>query len=102
MVKYPGDQNYNDPFPIDANKNNQPSPYYSIGGAGYQSGTEKARLRDVNQLMQFLKEEAVDNENGIFADDGYAYITAFVDENVYIYNPITNQQDLTSRAHTSL
>ena len=95
MVKYPGDQNYNDPFPIDANKNNQPSPYYSIGGAGYQSGTEKARLRDVNQLMQFLKEEAVDNENGIFADDGYAYITAFVDENVYIYNPITNQQDLT-------
>lgn len=95
MVKYPGDQNYNDPFPIDANKNNQPSPYYSSGGAGYQSGTEKARLRDVNQLMQFLKEEAVDNKNGIFADDGYAYITAFVDENVYTYNPITNQQDLT-------
>lgn len=95
MVKYPGDQNYNDPFPVDGQKNNQPSPYYSSGGAGYQSGTEKARLRDVNQLMQFLKEEAVDNENGIFADDGYAYITAFVDENVYIYNPITNQQDLT-------
>lgn len=95
MVKYPGDQNYNDPFPLDNTKNNQPSPYYSESGAGYQSGTEKARLRDVNQLMQFLKEEAVTNSNGIFADDGYAYITAFVDENVYIYDPRTNQQDLT-------
>ena len=96
MVKYPGDQNYNDPFPLDRTKNDQPSPYYSESGAGYQSGTEKARLRDVNQLMQFLKEEAVTNSNGIFADDGYAYITAFVDENVYTHDPTNNnKQDLT-------
>lgn len=97
MVKYPGDQNYNDPFLLDHTKNNQPSPYYSRNGEGYDGtvNTEKARLRDVNQLMQFLKEEAVTNSNGIFADDGYAYITAFVDENVYIYDPRTNQQDLT-------
>lgn len=99
MVKYPGDQNYNDPFPLDLDKNNRPSPYYSRNGEGYQNNgtvnTEKARLRDVNQLMQFLKEEAVTNSNGIFADDGYAYITAFVDENVYAYDPRTNVQDLT-------
>ena len=57
--------------------------------------TEKARLRDVNQLMQFLKEEAVTNSNGIFDADGYAWITAFVDENVYAYDPRTNLQDLT-------
>lgn len=99
MVKYPGDQNYNDPFPLDNTKNDQSSPYYSSQGEGYKKdgtvNTENARLRDVNQLMQFLKEEAVDNINGIFDVDGYAYITAFVDENVYAYDPRTNVQDLT-------
>lgn len=99
MVKYPGDQNYNDPFPLDHTKNGQSSPYYSSDGEGYKNdvtvNTEKARLRDVNQLMQFLKEEAVDNINEIFDADGYAYITAFVDENVYAYDPRTNVQDLT-------
>lgn len=100
MVKYPGDQNYNDPFPLDPDKNNKPSPYYSRNGDGYQNNgtvnTENARLRDVNQLMQFLKKEAVTNSNGIFADDGYAYITAFVDENVYTHDPTNNnKQDLT-------
>ena len=100
MVKYPGDQNYNDPFPLDPDNNNQPSPYYSSDGDGYQNNgtvnTEKARLRDVNQLMQFLKVEAETDEHGIFDADGYAYITAFVDENVYAYDPTNNnKQDLT-------
>lgn len=99
MVKYPGDQNYNDPFPLDHTKNGQPSPYYSEKGEGYKNdgtvNTKNARLRDVNQLMQFLKDEAVDNKNGIFDADDYAYITAFVDENVYAYDPRTNVQDLT-------
>lgn len=99
MVKYPGDQNYNDPFPLDRTKNNKPSPYYSSGGDGYQKNetvdTEKARLRDVNQLMQFLKEEAKTNSNEIFDANGYAWITAFVDENVYAYDPRTNEQNLT-------
>lgn len=98
MVKYPGDQNYNDPFPLDNTKNNQASPYYS-DGEGYKNdgtvNTAMARLRDVNQLMLFLKDEAVENKNGIFDADGYAYITAFVDENVYAYDPRTNVQNLT-------
>lgn len=99
MVKYPGDLNYNDPFPLNPDKNNKPSPYYSSDGDGYQNNgtvnTENARLRDVNQLMQFLKEEAVDNANGIFDADGYAWITAFVDENVYTHDPTNNnKQDL--------
>lgn len=99
MVKYPGDQNYDDPFPLDNTKNDQPSPYYSSDGEGYKNdgtvNTENARLRDVNQLMQFLKEEAETDKYGIF-EDGYAYITAFVDENVYAYDPRTNnKQDLT-------
>lgn len=99
MVKYPGDQNYNDPFPLDPDNNNLRSPYYSDGD-GYQNNgtvnTAEARLRDVNQLMQFLKDEAVDNANGIFDADGYAWITAFVDENVYTHDPTNNnKQDLT-------
>ena len=96
MVKYPGDQNYNDPFPISGRENNQPSPYYSLSGAGYKSGTENARLRDVNQLMQFLKEEAEKTNSTIFDNDGYVSITAFVDENVYTHDPTNNNtQDLT-------
>lgn len=96
MVKYPGDQNYNDPFPISGRANDRPSPYYSSGGAGYKSGTENARLRDVNQLMQFLKEEAEDENSTIFDNDGYVSITAFVDENVYTHDPTKdNEQDLT-------
>lgn len=96
MVKYPGDQNYNDPFPIFGRANDEPSPYYSSGGAGYKSGTENARLRDVNQLMQFLKEEAEDENSTIFDNDGYVSITAFVDENVYTHDPTKdNEQDLT-------
>lgn len=100
MVKYPGDQNYNDPFPLDPDNNNKPSPYYSRNGDGYQNdgtvNTENARLRDVNQLMQFLKEEAKTDKHGIFDAKGYAYITAFVDENVYTHDPTNNnKQDLT-------
>ena len=96
MVKYPGDQNYNDPFPISGRENNQPSPYYSPDGAGYKSGTENARLRDVNQLMQFLKDEAEKTNSTIFDSDGYVSITAFVDENVYTHDPTKDdEQDLT-------
>ena len=96
MVKYPGDQNYNDPFPISGRANDEPSPYYSSSGAGYKSGTENARLRDVNQLMQFLKEEAEKTNSTIFDNDGYVSITAFVDENVYTHDPTNNNaQDLT-------
>ena len=96
MVKYPGDQNYNDPFPISGRANNQPSPYYSSSGAGYKSGTENARLRDVNQLMQFLKDEAENENSTIFDSKGYVSITAFVDENVYTHKPTDgNKEDLT-------
>ncbi|WP_288316240.1 fimbrial protein [uncultured Mediterranea sp.] len=88
-VKYPGDQNYNDPFPLDGQRNNEPSPYYSSNGDGYQAAlqTDTARLRDVNQLMVYLKKAAVKNYNGIFDDEGYVYVTAFVDENVYAHRP---------------
>lgn len=98
MVKYPGDQNYNDPFPIDEDNNNLSSPYYTAGSGyyGHTSSHPDARLRDVNQLMQFLKDEAENENSTIFDNDGYVSITAFVDENVYTHDPTKdNKQDLT-------
>lgn len=94
MVKYPGDQNYDNPFPIDGRDNNLTSPYY-------KDTHPNARLRDVNQLMLFLREEAAKGEQStIFDSDGYVYITAFVDENVYTHDPTNeNEEDLTLWRH---
>ena len=97
MVKYPGDQNYNDPFPIDEDNNNLSSPYYTEGSGyyGHTSSHPDARLRDVNQLMQFLKDEAEKTNSTIFDSEGYVSITAFVDENVYTHDPTKdNEQNL--------
>lgn len=89
LVKYPGDQNYNDPFPLSGAANDQPSPYYK--GKDYSA----ARLLDVNQLMWRLQTEAAKESSDLFETNGDVYITAFVDENVYAYNPLTNEEDLT-------
>lgn len=91
LVKYPGDQNYNDPFPLDKTKNNQKSPYYTSDGRNFPL----ARLLDVNQLMWRLQTEAAKESSDLFDTNGDVYITAFVDENVYAYNPLTNEEDLT-------
>lgn len=91
LVKYPGDQNYNDPFPLSGAANNQESPYYTSDVRDFPN----ARLLDVNQLMWRLQTEAAKESSDLFDTNGDVYITAFVDENVYTYNPLTNVQDLT-------
>ena len=57
--------------------------------------SENACLRDVNQLINHLKTEAANPNSTIFEkdenDEEVVYVTAFVDEYVYIYNP-TNQE----------
>lgn len=83
-VKYPGDQNYNDPYPMDASNNNLPSPYYK------ELGYENARLRDIEQLLLYLQ-EAVKTDSKVFDTNGDVAITVFVDENLYFNHPITNQ-----------
>lgn len=98
-VKYPGDQNYNDPYPFEGQSNNQPSPYYSKGGKGYSSGTSeilgrpydssKARLLDINQLMVYLRELGKTEKD--WGEEGIT-ITTFVDENLYFKHPITGEQ----------
>lgn len=85
-VKYPGDQNYNDPFPMQGMPNDEPSPYYNGGEGG---NFPDARLMDVNQLILFLQDAKNEDTHGIFDADGNVAITVFVDENVYYYDPTT-------------
>ena len=87
-VKYPGDQNYNDPYPIDGMGNNEASPYY-------ESEHPDARLLDIDQLLVRLKEEASSSSSDVFQND-VVVVTAFVDEFLYIRNPLEDnpQQDL--------
>lgn len=91
-VKYPGDQNYNDPYPLDASKNNLPSPYYQA------LGHEKARLRDIDQLIKYLQEEAAKSSSPIFDTQGNVAITVFVDENLYFNHPLTNDPGENNRS----
>lgn len=97
LVKYPGDQNYNDPFPMDESNNNLSSPYFSSGGDGYNAerNTQNARLLDVNQLICRLQKEAANENSSIFFTDETdretkVAITVFVDEHLYFNHPLTN------------
>lgn len=91
-VKYPGDQNYNDPYPMDASNNNLPSPYYQVLGYG------DARLRDIDQLIKYLQEEAAKSNSPIFDTQGNVAITVFVDENLYFNHPLTNEPGENNRS----
>ncbi len=93
-VKYPGDQNYNDPYPMPGAANNQPSPYYTTGGRNYPD----ARLRDIDQLIKYLQEEADKTTSSIFDSQGNVAITVFVDENLYFNHPITNESGENNRS----
>ena len=95
-VKYPGDQNYNDPFPMNAN-NDKPSPYYDQTSLYYgnKGNYPDARLLDVNQLIRRLQQEADKSNSTIFFTDTdgeeKVAITVFVDEHLYYNHPLTNQ-----------
>lgn len=97
FVKYPGDLNYNDPFPMTGAPNNQSSPYYTTDGRNYSN----ARLLDVNQLIRRLQDEAADPNSTIFYKDGEeekVAITVFVDEYLYFNHPLTNQSGEENRS----
>lgn len=87
FVKYPGDQNYNDPFPMDKSNNDKSAPYYT--------SYPNARLLDVNQLIRRLQREAADENSTIFYTDTdgekKVAISVFVDEHLYFNHPLTNQ-----------
>ena len=97
FVKYPGDQNYNDPFPMDESNNDEPSPYYDQSSPYYggKGNYPNARLLDVNQLIRRLQQEAENGSSSIFFTDTdgeeKVAITVFVDEHLYFNHPLTNQ-----------
>lgn len=86
-VKYPGDQNYYDEsLPDDRKTNNAPPGDYYRG-----EGVDRARLLDVKQLVERLKEEYDKGDaSGIFelidGEEAVA-VTVFIDENVYVKHP---------------
>lgn len=53
----------------------------------YNNVHEDACLRDINQLIHYLKQELEDNSESRIFDGDHVYITAFVDEFTYIYDP---------------
>ena len=85
-VKYPGDQNYDDPAKDDDGKS---SPSYS--------SYPNARLRDIDQLVNYLKDVKTGNVAGVTIPDltpagsDHICITAFVDENLYYVDPLTGE-----------
>lgn len=88
VIKFPGEQAY------DGGTLDTPAP---IAGGEYVSTSyyEKVRLYDVNQLLNFIYNEAVrddDTEDGseIFEGNGDSRnvtVTVFIDEYYYIYDP---------------
>lgn len=53
----------------------------------YNNVDNDACLRDINQLIHYLKQELEDNSESIIFAGDHVYITAFVDEFTYIYDP---------------
>ena len=88
-VKYPGDQNYNNPNKKGAG-NDEPSPSYP--------DYENARLLDIQQLIERLKMEKGNPTSTIFEANGDVAITVFVDENLYFDNPVTGQPGAQNRS----
>lgn len=103
-VKYPGDQNYDDPYPFSEQANNKPSPYYEPSGDGYSAGhsdvlgrdynSSTARLMDINQLMKYLRELGKIKKDW---GEGIA-ITVFIDEYLYFKHPIDESYPVTGKS----
>lgn len=87
FATYPGNDHYYDPDGTDGATID--SRYvYPEGYALSESDITDNRLYDINQLVLRLKEIVANNETGYF-EDGYIWITAFIDEYVYYKDPIT-------------
>lgn len=114
MVKFPGYQAYDggsNTIDDKGNKNNWKEKLKS-GSTSYYTNNfyhqwindqvdgkdvihNDACLRDVNQLINYLtgyvKTNPDSDPDGLFDTDGCVYITAFVDEYLYTYNPTTQE-----------
>ena len=82
-VKYPGDQNYDDPRIDDGTDNQPPGSSY-----GYNGDYSNAHLLDVQQFVKRINKMKAEGKNGNVA------VTVFIDEYVYYRNPVTYDNDL--------
>lgn len=82
FVKYPGDQNYNDPYPMDDWIKGEDYDAAST----YYNNYETARLMDINQFMAYIREQ---HNNNV---DENLTVSVFVDENLYFKDPIENTE----------
>lgn len=82
-VKYPGDQNYDDPRINDGTDDKSPGSDYR-----YSGDYKNARLLDVQQFVDRINQMKADEE------DGNVAVTVFIDEYVYYRNPVTYKEDL--------
>lgn len=85
FVKYPGDQNYDDPRPEAVNDNQRPG---TNEHGLYGEGWENARLLDVRQFVKRINGMKKAGETGTVA------VTVFIDEYVYYRDPVTYTEDL--------
>ncbi len=82
-VKYPGDQNYDDPLINDGTDNQPPGSSY-----GYTGNYQEAHLLDVKQFVERINGMKKKGETGTVA------VTVFIDEYVYYRDPVTYTEDL--------
>lgn len=103
MVKFPGTQAYNDglkfhtgTLPTIEDMQNDigwtKKEWLTSDDSNYYYGQrnnldEDACLRDINQLVNYLKKEAATGTSDLFEEDGTVAITAFIDEYTYLYDP---------------
>lgn len=101
MVKFPGTQAYDgglDFFPdtpsLDDMRNDvgyaDKDDWLRQSTRNYYSSMaidDEACLRDINQLINYLRREAQSGTSDLFESDGTVAITAFVDEYAYVYDP---------------
>lgn len=85
FVKYPGDQNYDDPRLEAVNDNQQPG---TNEHGLYGEGWENARLLDVKQFVERINGMKKAGKTGTVA------VTVFIDEYVYYRDPVTYTEDL--------
>lgn len=83
FVKYPGDQNYDDPEAVNDNQR----PGTNEHGL-YGEGWENAHLLDVQQFVDRINQMKAEGETGTVA------VTVFIDEYVYYRDPVTYTEDL--------
>lgn len=90
FVKYPGDQNYDDPRLEAVNDNQQPG---TNEHGLYGEGWEKARLLDVKQFVERINKMKQEMKQDPDKPTTVA-VTVFIDEYVYYRNPVTYINDL--------